>query len=98
MPAQAPNTEKMLYPGPLAGWTQDDAVQCLASRDKAPERDEQLACQGGPREGGDHRLARAEPAIGSAGPVPPGQCAVLLKPQKAPGELDHAAWAFSPRA
>ena len=32
--------------------THDDALQCLAHCDKAPERDEQLARQGGPREGG----------------------------------------------
>jgi hypothetical protein len=44
------------------------------SRDKAPERDEQLACQ---RD--YHRLARARTAIGSAGPVPQCQCALLLK-------------------
>src|ERR1700726_2409188 len=66
--------------------TQDDALQCLASRDKAPERDQQLACQSD-----DHRLAGARTAIGSAGPVPLCQCALLLKQQKAPGELDHAA-------
>jgi hypothetical protein len=30
-------------------------------------------------------------AIGSAGPVPSRQRAVLLKPQKAPGEWDHPA-------
>src|SRR6202011_5767751 len=76
----------MLYPGTLACWTQDDALQGLASRDKAPERDHQLACQGD-----DHRLARAETAIGSAGAVPQCQCALLLKPQKAPAELDLAA-------
>src|SRR6202047_2429641 len=76
----------MLYPGTLACWTQDDALQGLASRDKAPECDHQLACQGD-----DHRLARAEPAIGSAGAVPQWQCALLLKQQEAPGELDHAA-------
>src|ERR1700738_3543098 len=86
MPVRAPNREKMLYPGTLACWTQDDALQGLASRDKAPERDHQLACQGD-----DHRLARAETAIGSAGAVPQCQCALLLKPQEAPGELDHAA-------
>src|SRR5439155_16934246 len=74
------------YPGALACWTQDDALQGLASRDKAPERDHQLACQGD-----DHRLARAETAIGSAGEVPQCQCALLLKQQEAPGELDHAA-------
>src|SRR6202022_3602379 len=76
----------MLYPGALACWTQDDALQGLASRDKAPECDHQLACQGD-----DHRLARAETAIGSAGAVPQCQCALLLKQQEAPGELDHAA-------
>src|ERR1700731_88162 len=86
MPARAPNTEKMLYSGPLACRAQDDALQGLASRDKAPERDGQLACQ---RD--NHRLARAWTAIGSAGPVPLCQCALFLKPQKAPGELDHAA-------
>src|ERR1700730_13023487 len=75
----------MLYPGALACWTQDDALQGLASRDKAPECDHQLACQGD-----DHRLARAETAIGSAGAVPQCQCALLLKQQEAPGELDHA--------
>src|SRR3979490_3137818 len=76
----------MLFPGPLAHRTQDDALQSLASRDKAPERDQQLACQCD-----DHRLARAETAIGSAGAVPQCQCALLLKQQEAPGELDHAA-------
>src|ERR1700730_1677306 len=76
----------MLYPGALACWTQDDALQGLASRDKAPECDHQLACQGD-----DHRLARAETAIGSAGAVPQCQCALLLKQQEAPAELDHAA-------
>src|SRR5580692_3949376 len=77
--------KKMLFPEALASRTQDDALQCLAGGDKAPERDEQLACQ---RD--NHRLARAGSAVGSAGLVPPGQCALLLKPQKAPGELDHA--------
>src|SRR6202011_5267261 len=76
----------MLYPGALACWTQDDALQGLASRDKAPECDHQLACQGD-----DHRLARAETAIGSAGAVPQCQCALLLKQQEAPSELNHAA-------
>ena len=63
------------------GLSQPDA----RSRPPPPERDQQLACQ---RD--NHRLARASTAIGSAGLVPPGQCALLLKPQKAPGELDHA--------
>src|ERR1700756_4074040 len=74
-------------PGGLSACrAQDDAIQCLASRDKTPEPDEQPACQ---RD--NHCLARAWTAIGSAGPVPLCQCALLLKPQKAPGELDHAA-------
>ena len=47
--------KEMLVPEALSACrTQDDALQCLASGDKAPERDEQLACQ---RD--DHRLARA---------------------------------------
>src|SRR5580704_5691213 len=86
MPVRAPNWEKMLYPGALARRTQDDALQGLASRDKAPERDHQLACQGD-----DHRLSRAQTAIGSASAVPQCQCALLLKQQEAPSELDHAA-------
>src|SRR5260370_7546623 len=75
----------MLFPEALACRTQDDALQCLASRDKPPERDQQLACQ---RD--DHRLARAYTAIGSAGLVPLRQCALFLKPQEPPGRLDHA--------
>jgi len=78
--------KKMLFPRPSTCRTQDDALQCFAAGDKAPKRDEQLAWQ---RD--NHRLARASTAIGSAGLVPPGQCALLLKPQKAPGRLDHAA-------
>src|SRR6476646_8865745 len=76
----------MLFPEALASRTQDHALQCFASRDKPPERDQQLACQ---RD--DHRLARAYTAIGSAGLVPLRQCALFLKPQEPPGELDHAA-------
>jgi hypothetical protein len=34
-------------------------------------------------------VLRGATAIGRAVLVPLGQCAVLLKPQKAPGELDH---------
>src|SRR6516165_865017 len=71
---------------PSHRWTQDDTLQWLTSGDKAPERDDQFACQ---RD--DHGLARANTAIGGAGAIPQGQCALLLKPQKAPGELDHAA-------
>src|SRR5215831_12541386 len=62
------------------------ALQRLASGDKAPECDEQFA-----RECDDHRFAGAGTAIGRAGLVPSRQCAVLLKPQKAPGEWDHPA-------
>src|SRR2546421_3417588 len=76
----------MIVPDVSGCRTQNDTLQCLASRDKAPERDEQLACQGD-----NHRLARANTAISSSGAVPQCQCARLLKPQKAPGELDHAA-------
>src|SRR5207237_744011 len=66
--------------------TQDDALQCLASGDKAPERNDQFACQ---RD--DHGLARANTAISGAGAIPQCEGALLLKHQKAPGELDHAA-------
>ena len=48
--------------------------------------DKQLACQ---RD--DHRFARGGTVIGSAGLVPPRQCAVLLKQQESPGALGHAA-------
>src|ERR1700730_3485847 len=57
---------EIAVPGALACRTQDDALQGLASGDKAPERDQQLACQGD-----DHCLARAQTAIRRAGPVPP---------------------------
>src|SRR5437763_13939395 len=73
-------------PGPSTCRTQDDALQCLASGDKAPERNDQFACQ---RD--DHGLARASTAISGAGAIPHCQRAVLLQHQKAPGELDHAA-------
>src|SRR5437762_13283423 len=39
----------------------------------------------------DHGLARASTAISGAGAIPHCQRALLLKHQKAPGELDHAA-------
>src|SRR4029077_4733924 len=39
----------------------------------------------------DHGLARATTAVGGAGAIPQCQCALLLKHQKAPSELDHAA-------
>src|SRR5437762_12907452 len=73
-------------PGPTTYRTQDDALQCLASGDKAPWRNDQFACK---RD--DHGLARASTAISGAGAIPHCQRAVLLKHQKAPGELDHAA-------
>src|ERR1700756_1713089 len=77
----------MLAPvSPSGWWTQDDALQWLTGRDKAPERNDQFACQ---RD--DHGLAGATTAVGGAGAIPQCQRAVLLKPQKAPGELDHGA-------
>src|SRR6478672_1149978 len=77
----------MLVPVALSGrWTQDDALDWLASRDKAPERNDQFACQ---RD--DHCLACANTAISGAGAIPHCERALLLKHQKAPGELDHAA-------
>src|SRR6516162_10369329 len=54
---------------------QDDAL--LAGGDKAPEPNEQLACQGN-----DHRLARTCTAVGGASLIPQCQGAGLLKPQK----------------
>src|SRR5246127_4380143 len=75
----------MLAPvSPSGWWTQDDALQWLTGRDKAPERNDQFACQ---RD--DHGLAGATTAVGGAGALPQCQRAVLLKPKKAPGELDH---------
>src|SRR5207253_6512631 len=53
---------------------------------ETPERNDQFACQ---RD--DHCLARATTAIGGAGAIPQCQRALLLKHQKAPGELDHGA-------
>src|SRR5689334_1173342 len=46
----------------------------------------QFACQ---RD--DHGLARANTAVSGAGAIPHCERALLLKHQKAPGELDHAA-------
>src|SRR4029077_18346432 len=69
-PARAPNgAECHARSGKaLSGrWTQDDALQWLASSDKAPERNDQFACQ---RD--DHGLARATTAVGGAGAIP--QC------------------------
>src|SRR5580704_19038257 len=40
---------------------------------------------------GDHCLARANTAISGASAIPQCERALLLKHQKAPGELDHAA-------
>src|SRR5262249_50931789 len=62
------------------------AIQWLTISDKAPQRNDQFACQ---RD--DHGLARATTAVGGAGAIPQCQRALLLKHQKAPGELDHAA-------
>jgi hypothetical protein len=77
----------MLVPVSASGrWTYDDALQWLASGDKAPERDDQFACQ---RD--DHCLARANTTVSGAGAIPHCERALLLKHQKAPGELDHAA-------
>src|SRR6202040_162648 len=71
--------KKMLFPRPSACRTQDDALQCLAGGDKAPERDEQLACQ---RD--NHRLARAGSAVDSTGLVPTG-------PVRSPSETTESA-------
>src|SRR5437763_2483841 len=49
-------------PGPSTCRTQDDALQCLASGDKAQERNDQFACQ---RD--DHGLAGDYTAICVAG-------------------------------
>src|SRR6201984_256316 len=77
----------MLAPvSPSGCWTQDDALQWLTGSDKAPQRNDQFACQ---RD--DHGLARATTAISGAGAIPQCQRALLLKHQKAPGELNHAA-------
>src|ERR1700751_4197514 len=72
--------KEMISRGSLACRTQGDAVQWLANGDKSPECNEQLA-----RPGDDHCFARGATAIGRAGLVQLGQCAVVLKPQKAPG-------------
>jgi 2-methylisocitrate lyase-like PEP mutase family enzyme len=61
-------------------------VMVMDGRDKAPQRNDQFACQ---RD--DHGLARATTAISGAGAIPHCQRALLLKHQKPPGELDHAA-------
>jgi hypothetical protein len=53
---------------------------------KRQSANDQFACQ---RD--DHCLARATTAIGGAGAIPHCERALLLKHQKAPGELDHAA-------
>jgi hypothetical protein len=63
-PARAP---KMVVSGMLLSgrWTYDDTLQWFASSDKAPERNDQFACQ---RD--DHGLARATTAVGGAGAIP----------------------------
>src|SRR5690242_21956136 len=52
--ASADPVKSDALPGPSACRTPDDALQCLPSGGKAPERDDQFACQ---RD--DHGLARA---------------------------------------
>src|SRR5260370_30743444 len=89
--ASAEEVKDALFPEALACRTQDDALQCLASRDKPPDRDQQLACQ---RD--DHRLARAYTAIGSPGLVPLRHCALFLKPHEPPNEFDPAPAAPPP--
>src|SRR5215469_3272095 len=67
--ARAPKMVQKWYAGSgklLSGrWTQDDAVQWLISRDKAPQRNDQFASQ---RD--DHGLARANTAVSGASAVP----------------------------
>src|SRR5438270_10915185 len=77
----------MLVPVSASGrWTYDDALQWFASGDKAPERNDQFACQ---RD--DHGLARDTTAVGGAGAIPQFQRALLLKYQKESGELDNGS-------
>lgn len=54
----------------------------LARRNELPESDEKRH---------DHRLARAAASVGRSRHEPSGQGAVLLKPEKTPSQLDHAA-------
>src|ERR1700760_2909461 len=68
------------------GWPQHNAMRDFTGGDHAPEGDEQLA-----GECHDHlRLARSAGSLGP-GTEPLSQSAVLLKQQKPPSELDHAA-------
>src|SRR5215472_5039022 len=69
---KAARAPKMVQSGMLGSgkllsgrWTQDDAVQWLTSSDKAPQRNDQFACQ---RD--DHGLARANTAVSGAGTIP----------------------------
>src|SRR5256885_4207590 len=84
--AESQRERRVCSYGRSACRTQDDALQCLASGDKAPERDDQFACQSD-----DHGLARANTAIGGGGAVPPCPPALPLKMQKTPGEVGYAA-------
>ena len=76
---------------PLGDRPQDDALRHFAGGDQSPQRDQELARQGRPREGGDHRLAGGAAGIGGAHPEPLRQHAVLLEHQEAPSQLQHAA-------
>ena len=60
--------------------TENDAFRRLTARYQAPKGDEQLA-----RQGHDHGLACAPPAVRRPRPVPLRQGAFLLKEQEAPG-------------
>ena len=64
---------------------QRDTLRDLACRDQAPESNEQLT---GQRH--DHRLARAAASVGRSQIKPFCQGAILLEPDKTPGQLDHA--------
>src|SRR4051794_21778110 len=78
---------RLLLPGGGSpGRTEDDALRRLAGGHQPPQRDQQL-----PRQRHDHGLARAAAGVRGARPVPPGEVAVSLEAQEAPGELEHAA-------
>ena len=63
---------------------EDDALWHHALGDEAPERDQQFAGQG------HDQLLAGVPVGAGALPVPLHERTVRLKPEKAPGELDHA--------
>src|SRR5262245_21936661 len=64
--------------------TEGNAVGHHAIAHEVPERDQELA-----RQGHDHLLARAAGVLGASS-VPLSQGAVLLEPEKAPGQLDQS--------